>query len=186
MVSAIFQPEIDTLQTQIAQLQTQIAAAFERMKALGEAEFMTDRAIQSVQSALQMVSALAPSAIANLKSAVLDLFRGNDQPGSNDNQSSHPEPQLDNDGGAVVIDFAPSKYLNTSCPVYFEGYWDNFSVGDHVRSITTKSWEYVVTALRADGYLDCRRLNVSGSIEKVEKEVSAFEPPQDQQVWAFV
>ena len=344
MVSAIFQPEISNLESQISQMQAQIDAAQERIKALFEVESLSDGALQSLETALQKVSALAPSALANLKSAVLDLFRGDNQPGSDDdNQPIDPEPQPDNGGGAVVVDFEPLKYLNTSCPVYFDHYWetaepdsssweiasplacqledcpesaltgqaveitcdredrkelfielvkvtdtvayqrrydgeiicvyaggsnkgklknwgdwltrthsvthgyqlragerlstkwelkltpmtltqierlatcdfsldpssaypdapvrpparftvraceiDDFSVGDHVRSTTIKSWEYVVTALREDGCLDCRRLNVTStidlalhpaSLEKVEKEVVAVETPEQQ------
>lgn len=78
MLSAVFQPEIDTLQFQIAQLQVQIAAAQERVKVLGEAESIADGAIQSLQTALEKVSTLAPSAIASLKSVVLGLFGGDD------------------------------------------------------------------------------------------------------------
>lgn len=75
-VSGVLQPEIDTIQTQIAQLQAQIAAAQERVKALGEAESIAGDAIQSLQSALQKVSTLAPGVIATLRAAVMKLFAG--------------------------------------------------------------------------------------------------------------
>jgi hypothetical protein len=76
MLSAVLQPEIDTLQSQIAQLQATIAAAQERITHLNEVESIATGAIQTLQTALQKVSALTPDAIASLKSAVLELFTG--------------------------------------------------------------------------------------------------------------
>jgi len=52
------------------------------MTALGECEAQADGALQALTSAVQKVSALAPSAIATLKTAVFALFNsdgGGDQ-----------------------------------------------------------------------------------------------------------
>lgn len=76
MLSAVLQPEIDTLQSQIAQFQSQIAQAEQRITHLTEVESIASGAIESLQSALKEVSALAPNALVNLKSAVLALFTG--------------------------------------------------------------------------------------------------------------
>jgi len=82
MVSAIFSNEISSLESQVAALQSQIAAAQQRITALGECEAQADGALQALTSAVEKVSALAPSAIATLKTAVFALFNsdgGGDQ-----------------------------------------------------------------------------------------------------------
>lgn len=60
MVSAIFQPQINTLQNEIAQMQATIAAAQERISELECAEFMTTGAVKSLNYALEKISGLAP------------------------------------------------------------------------------------------------------------------------------
>lgn len=55
MVSALFQPEISSLESQVAALQAQIAQAQQRITALGECELETDGAIQALTSAVQKV-----------------------------------------------------------------------------------------------------------------------------------
>lgn len=110
MLSAIFQPEISSLESQVAQLQAQIAAAQERITHLSEAESMANGAIQALQITLRQVSALAPDAITNLKAAVLNLFRGDDNKGGNDdgNQPSAPTPNAPTSG----IDPGPEPQPN--------------------------------------------------------------------------
>jgi len=98
MLSAVLQPEIDTLQSQIAQLQAQITAAQERVKELGECEMQTDGAIQALQTALQKVSALAPGALAALRQTVLNLFNGGGDASDDGNQPTPPAPQPDLNG----------------------------------------------------------------------------------------
>lgn len=98
MLSAVLQPEIDTLQSQIAQLQFQIAAAEERITHLNEVESIASGAIESLQSALKEVSALAPSAIANLKSAVFDLFKSDSDSLDDSHQPIEPQPQPELNG----------------------------------------------------------------------------------------
>ncbi len=80
-MSAIFQPQISSLESQIVEIQAKIAA-------FTEAESVTDGAIQALQGAVEKVTTLAPEAIANLKSAVLDLFRGD----SSDDGGNQPIP----------------------------------------------------------------------------------------------
>lgn len=94
MLSTIFQPEITDLESQIAQLQAQITAATSRIDELNKAEFMTVGAMKALQYAVDKVSTLAPSRISNLKAAVLNLFNGDDDQGSDDgNQPSAPTPK---------------------------------------------------------------------------------------------
>lgn len=98
MLSAVLQSEINTLQSQIVQLQAQIAQAEQRITHLNEVESTASDAIDSLQTVLQKVSTLAPSAIASLKSAVLDLFRNYDNSGDDGNQPIDPSPKLDPHG----------------------------------------------------------------------------------------
>ena len=95
--STIFQPEIDTLQSQVAQMQAQIVAAQLRITALGECETQAGGAIQMLQDAVTRIAGLAPDAIAALKASVLNLFNSGsdghgDQPVSNGGPSPAPEP----------------------------------------------------------------------------------------------
>ncbi len=141
MLSTIFSTETTALESQITELQNQIVAAQTRIAALGEVEFVASGALQALTDAVQKVSALAPNAIVNLRTAVLNLFNsGDDNSGNDDGNQPNPEPQPDNDGGAEIalptqgvptddaetaaVDFEPFKYLNSSCPVYFEGHWE--------------------------------------------------------------
>lgn len=99
MVSVIFQPEISALETQIAQMQAQITLAQQRIASLSEAESMSAGAIEALQTAVQKISSLAPTAIANLKTAVLNLFQSDDDRGSGDgNQPSAPTPNAPTSG----------------------------------------------------------------------------------------
>jgi hypothetical protein len=111
MLSAVLQPEIDTLQSQIAQLQAQITQAEQRITHFNEVQSIASGAIQSLQRALQEVSALAPSAIANLKSAVFDLFKSDSDSFDDSHQPVEPQPQPELDGQysdfAVLLSDAP-------------------------------------------------------------------------------
>ena len=82
MVSAIFQTETTALETQVAALQAQIAAHTERIALLNDAEFIAGDSLEALKSAIQKVSHLAPSAVSNLRAAVLNLFSGNDGNGN--------------------------------------------------------------------------------------------------------
>lgn len=99
MVSAIFKPEVSALESQVATLQAQLAALEQRITLLNETEAVAGGSLEALKGAIQKVSSLAPDAIATLKSAVLDLFRGdsNDDFGF-DNQpiSPAPKPGFDN------------------------------------------------------------------------------------------
>ncbi len=118
MLSAVLQPEIDTLQSQIAQLQAQIAAAQARVNELGEAESIADGAIQSLQTALQKVSALAPSAIATLRQTVLNLFNDDGDADDDGNQPINPEPEPALPGGeSVDVTPAPEPDSEDVSPV---------------------------------------------------------------------
>ncbi len=78
MISAIFKPEVSTLESQVAALQAQIAAHTERISLLNETELLAGDSLEALKGAIEKVSSLAPDAIASLKSAVMSLFTGND------------------------------------------------------------------------------------------------------------
>jgi len=103
MVS-IFQSEVTALESHVAALQAQIAQAQQRMTALGECEVQADGALQALTSAVQKVSALAPDAIATLKSAVFALFNS----GDDGNQPITPAPQPQPDLGQPGLDGSSS------------------------------------------------------------------------------
>ena len=101
MISAIFQTETTALESQVLALQSQIAAHTARIALLNDAEFIAGDSLESLRAAIQKVSSLAPSAVNNLRAAVLSLFSGD----SNDNDTGndpHPEPQPDDDGKALT------------------------------------------------------------------------------------
>ncbi|HEY9781837.1 MAG TPA: hypothetical protein V6D09_17070 [Leptolyngbyaceae cyanobacterium] len=108
MISALFQPEISNLESQIAQLQTQIALHQERITHLNEAESVADNAVASLQSALEKVSSVSPAAIESLKVAVLGLFRGGDTPGGGNDGDNPPG----GDGGSSPNEPKPEPNLN--------------------------------------------------------------------------
>lgn len=122
MLSAVLQPEINTLQSQIVQLQSQIVAAQERITHLNEVESIATGAIQTLQTALLHVSALTPDAIASLKSAVLDLFSSNDG-----TQPINPRPQPELNG--QYSDFAS---LLSDKPVVDDPFIELVAVSDRV------------------------------------------------------
>ena len=93
---SILQPEVSALESQVAALQAQIAAHTERISLLNETELLAGGSLEALRCAIEKVSSLAPDAIASLKSAVLDLFRGDS---SDDNQPINPAPQRSDDGG---------------------------------------------------------------------------------------
>lgn len=96
MVSALFQPEVDTLQLHISQLQSQIATAEARVKALGECELTAAGAVQMLQDAVNKITGLAPDAITTLKASVLNLFNSGDG-GSQVEQPVNPAPLTPDD-----------------------------------------------------------------------------------------
>ncbi len=116
MLSAIFQPEISSLEFQVAQLQAQIAAAQERISHLNEAEFVAGDAIKSLTEAVHKVSALAPDAIANLKIAVLNLFTGGDDASDEGKQPINPAPQPQPSLNEVEDQCAPQPNSETINP----------------------------------------------------------------------
>lgn len=126
MLSSIFQPEIDTVQSQIAQLQAQIAQAEQRIANLTEVEAIASGAIQSLETALQKVSTLAPDALASLKSSVLELFTGDTS-----NQPIEPslEPASQPELNGQYSDFAS---LLSDAPVIDDPFVELVGVGDRV------------------------------------------------------
>lgn len=99
MISAIFQTETTALESQVLALQAQIAAHTARIALLHDAEFVAGDSLEALKTAIQKVSSLAPSAVSNLRAAVLNLFTGND---GNTGNEPDPEPQPGNDGGEEV------------------------------------------------------------------------------------
>lgn len=100
MLSTIFQPEVSALESQVAALQAQIAAHTERISLLNETELLAGGTLEALHCAIQKVTALAPDAIASLRTAVLDLFRGDSSDDLGDgNQPINPAPQRSDDGG---------------------------------------------------------------------------------------
>ncbi len=93
MISAIFQPEVSALESQVAALQAQLAAAQHRIALLAETELLAGRSLEALKGAIAKVSSLAPDAIATLRTAVLDLFRGDSNEDGNENQPINPAPQ---------------------------------------------------------------------------------------------
>lgn len=100
MLPSIFQPEITTLESQIAALQAQITAHTDRIALLNETDLVAGSSLEALRGAIAKVAALAPDAIATLKSAVLGLFAGNDPNGGNRNGNQPiapaPQPGFDN------------------------------------------------------------------------------------------
>ena len=98
---SIFQPEVSTLESQVGALQAQIAAHTERISLLNETEQLAGGSLEALKGAIQKVSALAPSALANLRAAVLNLFSGSDNSSEdgNGNTPVNPAPQSSDDGG---------------------------------------------------------------------------------------
>ncbi len=92
MLSTIFQPEVSALESQVAALQAQIAAHAERITLLNETEAVAGGSLEALKGAIQKVTALAPDAIASLKSAVLNLFQGGSNDDGNSNQPVPPAP----------------------------------------------------------------------------------------------
>lgn len=97
MLSSIFQPEVSALESQVLALQAQLAAAQQRIALLNETELLAGGSLEALKTAIGKVTALAPDAIATLKSAVLGLFAGNDSNGGNGNQPIAPTPKPDFD-----------------------------------------------------------------------------------------
>lgn len=85
MVSTFFQSEVSALEAQVV-------AAQQRIVLLNEAEFVAGGSLEALKGAIEKVTALAPSALATLRTAVLDLFRGDSNDGGNGNQPSAPQP----------------------------------------------------------------------------------------------
>lgn len=113
MVSAFFSTEISSLESQVAALQAQIAQAQARVAALSECEADADGMLQVVQKTLGKVSALAPDAIATLKSAVFALFNSGEGD-SDGNQPISPAPQPNLNGQTCGID--PDAYWDSAAP----------------------------------------------------------------------
>ncbi len=109
---SILQPEISSLEFQVAALQAQIAVHTERITLLNEAEFIADGSLEALKGAIAKVTALAPGAIANLKSAVLNLFTGSN--GDGGNQPINPQPNNDGDL-EVAITINPEPLAGQSC-----------------------------------------------------------------------
>ena len=55
----------------------------------------------------------------------------------------------------------PTRTTPRACEI------DNIGVGDRIRSVTVKTWEYTVLALREDGTYDCERIGVTPAIRLV-------------------
>ena len=102
MLSGIFQTETTALESQVAALQAQLAAAQHRISLLNDAEYVAGDSLEALKAAIYKVSGLAPSAVNNLRAAVLNLFKDgtdNDDKGND----PHPAPQPDDDGQEEAI-----------------------------------------------------------------------------------
>jgi len=97
----IFQPEISTLKSEIERLQSQISARQSQMKLLVNWECSADGAIQTLQALVSEIQNAAPQALAPLKSAVMELFTGDDASDRNGNRpiAPHPQPGAGPDAG---------------------------------------------------------------------------------------
>lgn len=175
MIPAIFQPEITTLESQVAALQAQLAAAQQRIALLNETELLAGGSLEALKGAIAKVTALAPDAIASLKSAVLNLFTGSDDSSDGGNQPDAPEPEPGNDGGedvainptvleeldAIATDsrarqneLFPLVSNNLQSPGSTKTIYASSSFGFVKRTTAAsyKYWQLVVTATH-DGYL---------------------------------
>lgn len=146
MLQAILQPEISSLESRVTVLQAQLAAAQQRITLLNEAEFVAGDSLESLKTALQKVSSLAPSAVSNLRAAVLNLFSGDDstddfgfggfqpqpepQPGSDDGEEQEEvhalpwnelpfdfEKQAVSEPEAIVVEALTGQYTEWACPL---------------------------------------------------------------------
>lgn len=120
-ISTIFQAETTALESQITALQSQIAAHTARITLLNEAESVADGSLEALKAAIQKVSSLAPSAVSNLRAAVLNLFTGDSTDDNNGNQP-HPAPQPGSDGGedvakAVEAEALTGQSTEWACPL---------------------------------------------------------------------
>ena len=116
---SILQPEVTALESQVAALQAQIAAYTERIALLNDAEFIAGDSLESLRAAIHKVSSLAPSAVSNLRAAVLNLFTGND---GNDNDKGiepQPAPQPGSDDGeeeAIAVELLTGQSTEWASP----------------------------------------------------------------------
>ena len=118
MLSAIFQPETTALESQIAALQAQIAAHTERIALLNDAEFVAGDSLEALKASIQKVSSLAPSAVNNLRAAVLNLFSGNDSTDDGNSNEPHPAPQPgSNDGEEIAVEALTGQHTEWACPL---------------------------------------------------------------------
>lgn len=105
-MTALFQPEVDSLDAQLAALQAQIAAVQEQRTAITKAESVATGIVQAVAAGIeefQQISGIGADAIARLKSAVLDIFQGDNNPDDGGNFPLEPAPQPNDDGGSEVV-----------------------------------------------------------------------------------
>ena len=116
MISAIFQNETTALESQVATLQAQIAAHTARIALLNDAEFLAGDSLQSLKSAIQKGSSLAPSAVSNLRAAVLNLFTGNDSTDDGNGNEPQPSPQPDDDGQARAVETLNGQHTEWASP----------------------------------------------------------------------
>ena len=116
MLSAIFQPEVNALESQVAALQAQIAAHTARITLLNDAEFLAGDSLEALKAAIHNVSSLAPSAVSNLRAAVLSLFGGDSNDDGNSNEP-HPAPQPDDDGEAIAVEILTGQHTEWACPL---------------------------------------------------------------------
>ena len=113
MISAIFQTETTALESQVLALQAQIDAHTERIALLNDAGIVAGDSLESLKAAIHKISSLAPSAVSNLRAAVLTLFTGND---GDDNQPN-PEPQPDDDGEARSVELLAGQSSPFASPL---------------------------------------------------------------------
>jgi hypothetical protein len=127
MLTAIFQPEITTIESQIAQLQAQIAQYQKRITDLNEAETTADTAIAFLESALEKISPLCPSAIAALRTSVLSLFDKGNNPPSDDGGNNPPDTDGGSspkgDGGSPIEPNPEADLNGGSCEIDSDAYW---------------------------------------------------------------
>ena len=111
-ISNIFQTETTALESQVSALQLQIASHTARIALLHDAEFLAGDSLESLKAAIQKVSYLAPSAVSNLRAAVLSLFSGND---GNSNEPN-PAPQPDDKEEAIAVELLTGQSTEWASP----------------------------------------------------------------------
>lgn len=117
---AIFQPEISILEAEMTELLAAVEARKKRMAHLSEAEIVASGIFQAVQNGIERFSALAPDAIARLKSRVLNLF-GTD--GDSNDGGNLDLPDGGDGGNKPNPTPSPEPLTGQFCEIDTDAYW---------------------------------------------------------------